>query len=207
MQTATGKAAFEVAFEQVPGVSASVSPTAWVKSNRLLGRFTQHHLHRLVLARRTAVNIRQELEALFPLIDKVSRATCPWCPDPCCVVTKVWYDFIDLLFFHLISLPLPPAPLADELEAPCRYLSPRGCRLSRLLRPWGCLQYTCPSQKRYLREHQPQDEARLDLALERVRTLRYQLADEFQHAVTSTSHSAISPPNIPPRVGGATGHQ
>jgi hypothetical protein len=180
MQPASSPTRSLLCFQRVPGVPAP--PTVWMQSNRLLGRLTQRHRQCLVEARRTALNIRTELEALFPLIDMVSGTTCP-CPDPCCVVTKVWYDFIDLLFFHLISVPLPPGPLADRLEDPCRYLSPSGCRLPRLIRPWGCLQYTCPIQRRYLRERYTQGEINLDLAMGRVRMLRYQLEEDFQRAV------------------------
>jgi hypothetical protein len=191
MHTQSDPAGFPLCFQSIPGVSAS--PTTWVNSNQTLGRFIQGQ--RLNAARKTASQIHNELTALFPLIDRVSRATCP-CADACCLVTKVWFDFIDLLFFHLISVPLPPAPLADRLEDPCRYLSPKGCRLPRLIRPWGCLQYTCPIQRRYLCKHHPQDEARLDLTLEHIRTLRYRLEDEIKRAVTSPSVSAISPTNI-----------
>jgi hypothetical protein len=183
-------AGFPLCFQPIPGVSAS--PAVWVNSNQALGRFIQRQ--RLDAARRTASKIRQELTVLFPLIDRVSRATCP-CADACCLVTKVWFDFTDLLFFHLISVPLPPAPLADRLEDPCRYLSSQGCRLPRLIRPWGCLQYTCPIQRRYLRGHYPQAEIDLDLALGRIRTLRYRLEDEIQSTVTSPKpiSSFVSP--------------
>lgn len=182
MHTASDPAGFPLRFQQIAGVSAG--PAAWVNSNLALGRFIQRHRHHLDETRRTASNLRRELSALFPLIDMVSRATCP-CADPCCLVNKVWFDFTDLLFFHLISVPLPPAPLTDRLEDPCQYLSHQGCRLSRLIRPWACLQYTCPIQRRYLREHYSQDEIDLDLALDRVRTLRYRLEEEFKRAVAS----------------------
>jgi hypothetical protein len=33
----------------------------------------------------------------------------------------------------------------------CRYLGPRGCRLSRLDRPWVCTWYLCPTQRERLR--------------------------------------------------------
>jgi hypothetical protein len=170
------------------------SPTAWVNSNQALGRFIQGQ--RLEKARKTADKIRQELTALFPLIERISRATCP-CIDVCCLVTKVWFDFTDLLFYHLISIPLPPGPLAEGLEDPCQYLSPHGCRLPRLIRPWGCLQYTCPAQRRYLMNHHPQDEARLDRARMRVKTLRYRLEYEFKQTVITPTDSAGSPISIP----------
>lgn len=185
MRTASSPERSALRFQQVPGVPTS--PRAWVTSNQALGCFIRRHRHRLDEAGRTAGKLRRELTALFPLIDKVSRSTCPRCPNACCIVNTVWYDFIDLLFFHLISIPLPPAPLADRLEDPCRYLSPRGCRLPRLIRPWGCLQYTCPTQKNYLREHYRLEAFGLDPGLNRIRTFRYRLEDQFQRAVTSLS--------------------
>jgi hypothetical protein len=160
-------------------------PATWVASNRGLHRLIRRHHRQLGEAAAVAAAIRRALTAIFPLLDSVSRVTCPECPDPCCVVTTVWFDFIDLLFLHLIAVPLPPAPLANRLSDPCRYLSPHGCRLTRLVRPWGCLQYTCPTQRSHLRRQSPPAEAPFDEAIAKIKKLRYQLESEFERIVVS----------------------
>ena len=176
----------DLQFHRIPGMDGP--PEAWVSSNQELDRLISYHREDIKPAARIATVIHHELEAIFPLLDKVCRRTCPWCPDPCCIVTKVWYDFIDLVFLHLIEVPLPPGPLAYQLEEPCRYLSPRGCKLPRLIRPWGCIQYICPTQRRNLHRRKPDDEAKLDLTLDKIRNKRYQLETAFQHAMVCRAH-------------------
>lgn len=181
MQIGTNEDLVDLQFHRIVGLNGPSQ--TWVVSNRALNRLIRRRFRHLKPAREVAARIRQELETIFPLLDTVCRRTCPWCPDPCCIVTKVWYDFIDLIFLHLIELPLPPGPLAARLEDPCHYLSPRGCRLPRLIRPWGCIQYTCPAQWNNLHHHSADDEKQLDLAFNRIREKRYQLEMEFQRGV------------------------
>jgi len=171
----------DLQFHRIPGMDEP--STTWATSNQALDRLICRHHRYIKPAARIAAVIRQELELIFPLLDTVCRLTCPWCPDPCCIVTKVWYDFIDLIFLHLIEVPLPPGPLAFRPEDPCRYLSSKGCQLSRLIRPWGCIQYTCPTQRKNLHRYRPDDERQIDLAFNKIRDRRSQLETEFQRAV------------------------
>ncbi|MGD8342690.1 MAG: hypothetical protein PVH53_03810, partial [Desulfobacterales bacterium] len=48
------------------------------------------------------------LKAVFPILDKLCAASCPWCPEPCCLKASVWFDFKDLLFLHFGHLSIPP---------------------------------------------------------------------------------------------------
>lgn len=177
----SGRAYSDLEFYRIPGIDKP--PASWVTSNQVLSQLIRRHSRNLKPVTRIAAVIRQELEAIFPLIDTVGQHTCPWCPNPCCIVTKVWYEFIDLIFLHLIEAPLPPGPLASRLEDPCRYLSHRGCRLPYLIRPWGCTQYTCPTQRTNLHRCRPDDETQLDMAFVKIRGRRYQLEKAFQRAV------------------------
>lgn len=179
---AVGKLDADLCFQQVPGIGP---PSAtWASSNRELHTLVCRHRHRLKDCVAIAANIRRDLEALFPLIGTVSTATCPECQAPCCVVTKVWYDFIDLLFLHLIAVPLPPAPLADSVMAPCRYLSASGCLLVQLIRPWGCIQYTCPTQEHFLERFHPHANKHFYQDLDRIKNARYQLESAFLRAAS-----------------------
>ncbi|MDJ0781508.1 MAG: hypothetical protein QNJ22_06025 [Desulfosarcinaceae bacterium] len=173
----------ELHFLRISGIK--VPTRTWVISHQGLHRLIQCHHHRLADAVDIARQIRRELGTIFPVIESVCRSTCPWCPAPCCIVTKVWYDFIDLLFLHLNRLPLPPAPLADRLAAPCRYLSARGCRLDRIVRPWGCLQYTCATQRRHLEGCPTHSMTALDQRLAAIRSRRHQMEAAFERGVAS----------------------
>ena len=122
----------------------------WISTNGALLAWLESRGPALSVARGIAESIRKQLEALFPLMDDLSRATCPWCPEPCCIVTRVWFDFRDLLLLHLLAVPVPPGPIGRRSGIPCRYLRAHGCRLPRLLRPWACSQYVCGTQRRFL---------------------------------------------------------
>jgi hypothetical protein len=181
-------------FQRIPGVDPASG--SWEASHQVLSRLIWRDRRKLAHAVAVARTIRRELEHLLPVIEALSRATCPGCPDPCCRVTKGCYDFTDLLFLHLIAVPLPPAPVADTITAPCRYLSSRGCLLSRLIRPWGCLQYTCPTQRRYMRLYCPLAGAYLDRGFHKIKAYRHQLAAEFERSVVAQrADASASRPN------------
>jgi hypothetical protein len=122
----------------------------WILSNRALSAWISTHRCRMAEAVESAKSIRSALKAIFPILDAACVGTCQWCPEPCCIVARSWFDFRDLLFFHLNDLALPPGPLSTDEAGLCRYLGRRGCRLPRLLRPWACTQYLCATQHRFL---------------------------------------------------------
>ncbi|MGD8367704.1 MAG: hypothetical protein PVG78_08680 [Desulfobacterales bacterium] len=130
--------------------SRSVADGKWRASNRLVSDYVSVNRQRLSEAIRLAWSIRDRLTALYPIMADLCRSTCPWCPEPCCIVNRVWFDFRDVLFFHMTAVPLPPGPLGSDQREACRYLTPRGCALSQLQRPWGCTQYVCATQRRFL---------------------------------------------------------
>ncbi|MCB2188574.1 MAG: hypothetical protein KQJ78_19305 [Deltaproteobacteria bacterium] len=97
------------------------------------------------------------LAATFPLLDRLTPATCPVCREVCCQKARVVATSRDLLFFAAAGLPPPPAQLRDRLSQPCRHLGPTGCRLPRLSRPFLCNWWLCPALGQLLRgepEHQ-----------------------------------------------------
>jgi hypothetical protein len=128
----------------------SAADRTWQASNRLLSDWISDKRRRLTEAILVARSIRGRLTAVFPLMADLCRNTCPWCPEPCCIVTRVWFDFRDVLLFHLTATPIPPGPMRRDKREACRYLTPRGCALVRLQRPWACTQYICATQRRCL---------------------------------------------------------
>ncbi len=155
----------------------------WVSTNRTLLAWLENRRPSLSLALQIASSLQERIEALFPLMDDLCRAACPWCPDPCCIVTRVWFDFRDLLFFHLIAAPVPPGPIGRKGSA-CRYLSAHGCRLPRLLRPWACSQYICATQRRFFAK--TKGEARvhaLDAEITEIALMRFAMEEAVQETL------------------------
>jgi hypothetical protein len=156
----------------------------WISTNRTLLAWLETLRPALGGATDTAGSIRTRIEALFPLMDELCRATCPWCPEPCCIVTRVWFDFRDLLFFHLIAAPIPPGPVCRESKTPCRYLSAHGCRLPRLLRPWACSQYFCATQRRLLAKTKGKARVMaLDAEITEIALMRFAMEEAVQETL------------------------
>ncbi len=133
--------------EEPPWKDAS----SWSEANQTLSFLIDrygNHLHETV---RFAGKVKRKMVSLFPLLDDLCRATCTYCPDPCCFSAYAWYDFKDLLFARLNGLAIPPAQLMTDRKMICRYLGVRGCTLERISRPWICTWYLCPTQTGVLR--------------------------------------------------------
>jgi len=179
----------DVIFFPIPPWSDRESP--WKNSNRALGRLIAHHRNDLKAARSLAEAIRSQLMSLFGLMDDLCRNCCPWCPDPCCILNKVWFDFRDLLFFHLLELPIPPAQLNCGDRQACRYLSHHGCRIPRIIRPWACTRYICGTQTRHLARLNTAPGSRLHQTIETIGRLRIDLENSVhQVCVTNRRENA-----------------
>lgn len=122
----------------------------WQEINATFAYLLRRHGARFNPAIDLARTIQKDLKRLFPVLNLLCHQTCLFCPDPCCLVATVWFDFKDLLFLHLADAKPPPAQLISNDKQHCRYAGPKGCRLSRLIRPWACTLYLCPGQKAIL---------------------------------------------------------
>ncbi|CAB5137190.1 hypothetical protein D3OALGA1CA_3618 [Olavius algarvensis associated proteobacterium Delta 3] len=147
----------------------------WTSSNKALGRFIEHHRSDLKAGHSAAQTIRSHLASLFNVMDELCRNCCPWCPDPCCIVNKVWFDFRDLLFLHLLKLPIPPAQLNCGHHQACRYLAHRGCRIPRIIRPWACTRYLCATQRRFLDRLDGAVTSELQRTTDTIHDLRFEM--------------------------------
>ncbi len=155
----------------------------WAEARAALGRSLVRNAARLGPARRHAEAIAHGLDRLADLFDELTPATCAVCPDPCCGHAKVWLDFKDLLFLHLIREPLPPHQLRRNLHEPCRYLGREGCRLTRRSRPWICTWYICPLQRQVLERDIPGGGFQADELRTRIKSLRAAMESAFLDAV------------------------
>ena len=123
------------------------------------------------------------LKAVFSILDELCAASCPWCPDPCCLKASVWFDFKDLLFMHFNQLSIPPCQPKADLKNPCCYHGPAGCRLLRINRPWICTWYLCPTQTAILRKDHPAERESLMQALSQIKSERDLLEKEYMRMI------------------------
>jgi len=160
------------------------APSDWAEANLTLESLTHIFFSELDHAKSLAMEIKENLESLFPMMDELSRTTCPWCPEPCCVNARIWIDFHDLLFLHLINQTLPPAQLQDNFKHDCRYFGHRGCSLPRLSRPWICTWYVCPTQMAVLRKKNQITVEYFTQTVRRIKSKRKDMEDEFIRVIS-----------------------
>lgn len=124
--------------------------SAWQASNCALARLLKRYRPLLGAAAARAAAVGRGIDALEPLMLALCRRTCRFCPEPCCIINTVWFDFQDLLFIHLQGMAVPSRQAATECGVACPFLGRRGCRLDFRGRPWTCIRYLCPAQRRVL---------------------------------------------------------
>jgi hypothetical protein len=151
----------------------------WREANQIMAYLVRRHEKRLQHAKTIAQTLINHLGSVFPHLDSLCAKTCPWCPEPCCMVAKVWIDFKDLVFLHLAGCDTPPAQLIKDLSSRCRYLGTKGCTLDRLMRPWVCTWYVCGTQTRILNEQESQVKQVIDEAFSEIKRLRLELETAF----------------------------
>lgn len=160
------------------------TPPLWQEANAALEHLLQRHGPRLEASRRAAEEIRNRLASLFPIMDRLCRATCPECADICCHHACVWVDFKDLLFSHLAGIKIPAHQLIRHRFERCRYATPSGCGLDRFQRPFICTWYLCPAQTQKLRGH-PSEWQKVASCLHEVKHQRKQMERCFYIATSS----------------------
>ena len=156
----------------------------WKTVNRNLEYLIRRHGSKMDQAVALARDVQVRLESIFSLLDDLCSVTCPWCPDYCCLVAKVWIDFKDLLFLHLNGHQIPPAQLLPDFKETCRYWNPKGCTLPRIVRPWVCTWYLCPTQKANLRQNPKSVQDKFIRAVQAIKTGRKKMESEFIRIVS-----------------------
>ncbi len=161
-----------------PRVPWGVHPT-WRQANLSLQHLCTRHRTALDSARITVHDLKNHLEALFPVLDSLCSRTCTVCPAPCCQVATVWFDFKDLVFLHLGDLAIATSQLTRTQAGFCGCCGPAGCRLPRLSRPWTCSWYLCPAQKNLLVEIPGKTRVMVAETMAAIKQLRKKLETEF----------------------------
>jgi hypothetical protein len=160
-------------------------PVQWVEIHLRIERTLRCANGRREGLRRLAKTIADEIAAVSSPMADVAAATCPWCPDPCCLKARVWFDLKDLLVMKLTGRPAPRSQAIAHLNDRCRYIGARGCRLDRCNRPWICTWYLCPTQKNRLRSDDRKRWVQLTERLCAISAARKALASEFLQAAVS----------------------
>ncbi len=123
------------------------TPDLWQEANTAMAAAIAIRVHRFANIRELAVQIQARLSLLDRFLDDLCDATCHSCADNCCQRATVWYDFKDLLGFHLGGASIPAAQLSPRPNRPCRHLGEAGCALPRGQRPFVCTWYICAAQR------------------------------------------------------------
>jgi len=160
------------------------SKVTWQIVNRDLDYLICRHHDALKDAVTMAQDMEARLGSIFSLLDELCSASCPWCPNPCCLSAAVWIDFKDLLFLHLCGHPIPDKQLRSNLKKVCRYWKPKGCVLPRLSRPWICTWYLCPTQKAILVRKSSRDRDKFSRQIQAVKDGRRKVEAEFIRVVS-----------------------
>ena len=161
-----------------PGDMDAVRHGPWHESNCALARLLAHHRQVLGKALAEAMKIRRGINDLAPSMTALCRQTCRYCPNPCCISNTVWFDFCDLLFFHLLDAPIPACQAASDPGEACPFLGHHGCRLPQHIRPWMCIQYICPTQRSALKKTGSAAEASLLAVIEKIDGQRFRMEAE-----------------------------
>jgi len=160
------------------------SAAAWQEANHSFEFLIKRHLTELDRAVRLAHKVETGLASMFSILDDLCNATCPWCPDPCCLTAKVWIDFKDLLFLHLGGHQIPPEQLLPDMKTVCRFWSLKGCVLPRMTRPWVCTWYLCPTQTANLRQKARHTQDKFSRLIRAVKIHRTEMEAEFIRVVS-----------------------
>ena len=157
----------------------------WREINRSFGYLIQRHKTSLECIHSLVARLAELLTIISKNADDLCRSTCRYCPDPCCTKAWAWFDFKDLLFFHLSDLEIPASQTISLSNGRCRYLSAHGCRLPRTTRPWICLWYFCPSQVKRLKNNPALSYETFKRIIRRIKQLRLALELEFVKITTT----------------------
>ena len=127
-----------------------------------------------------AQGIREGLLWCDDTMDRYCAATCHACLDFCCSADGIYYDLADLVYLLTLDNDLPASQTRATRGAPCRYLSPEGCILPRMCRPFICTWYLCEPQMNLLEAEPISFQKQFTAVMQSIRRCRQQLI--FIHA-------------------------
>jgi hypothetical protein len=129
---------------------------------------------------RLAGQILGALGWLDPVMKRYCKITCPNCNDPCCLAKNIFYNRADILSLIALGITPPSGQTRTRACAPCRYLTPHGCRLERAVRPYVCVWYLCDTQMDLFRGESALTQRFFIKQMEQLRLARIELESLYE---------------------------
>lgn len=101
--------------------------------------------------RNHARNFARLIEKADPFIQKNTGEVCPRCRRVCCINRHSYHTHFDTLYLMALGESIPFHRAGIAASEPCQFLSARGCRLRRFLRPYRCTWYFCTPLLEHIR--------------------------------------------------------
>ena len=102
-----------------------------------------------------ALQMKETFDVLSPFIEKHTMIVCPECRKVCCADKHGRYDSDDIAYLEALDIDIPEQSAEREETASCRYMTERGCSLSRWMRPYRCTLFFCDALLKSLERDNP----------------------------------------------------
>ena len=128
----------------------------------------------------SAAQIGEALQWLDPVMTKYCELTCPQCIDPCCNAHAIFFNQTDMLSLIAMGISILPGQTRVRPDEPCRYLTPKGCHLERVARPYVCVWFLCETQMDLFWEESASTQRHFVKQFENIRLSRLKLEALFE---------------------------
>ena len=126
-----------------------------------------------------AREIREMIGVIGPFIQQHTSLVCSECPQVCCINRHAYYECDDLIYIYALGLE-PHAYQNRGDHEPCQFLSAKGCKLDRNVRPSGCNWYFCDALYDNMEKTPGKAYAEFDDSLQKLADLWMELCSEFR---------------------------
>jgi hypothetical protein len=127
-----------------------------------------------------AKRICHAVQWLDLIMAKYCAITCSSCDDPCCGAEAVFYNRTDMLSLLAMGIAPSPGQTRTSPNQPCRYLTPAGCRLPRIARPYVCVWFLCQAQMELFQSESGSTPREFIRSLESIRADRMRLESLYE---------------------------
>lgn len=122
-----------------------------------------------------ALGIREGLLWADDIMNRYCAITCDECHSPCCNANGIYYDRADLLYLLALDADLPAGQTREKSGDACRYLTPEGCLLPRMCRPFICTWYLCEPQMTFFQSEPTRFQREFTAIMQTIRRCRLQI--------------------------------
>lgn len=146
-------------------------------------------------AKRLASAIAEKIRWLDPIMNRYCFLTCHECEDRCCHATEIYFNRADMLYLTLLDSEIPQGQTRCIQSAPCRYLTPDGCMLSRTVRPYVCVWFICEAQMDIFQAESAAFQRRFLAETGKLREHRLALEGLYENAARQIEEFALEAPH------------